>query len=280
MHAQDSDRIAARPDEPGQRRRRAVMAIIGLLCLAILLTVGYRWWHTAPPPAPATAEPAPPAAAATTAPAPASTTPASPETPDTPAAPITLPALEDSDTEVRATLGELLPEALRPVLAPDELLPRAVALADSLAQGRLVRDKLPLPAPGGKTRVIERADGLFLDPANYARYDTLVATLEAVDPVEAARWYLRFEPLLQQAYAALGNGDVRVRTVLQRGIDTLLAAPEAPAEIALVQPSVFYKFADPALESLPDTQKLMLRIGPRNREILTAWLASFTSQLR
>ncbi len=47
-------------------------------------------------------------------------------------------------------------------------------------------------------------------------------------------------------------------------IDHLLAAPEAPATIALVRPNVLYEFADPALEAESSGRKLLLRMGPGN----------------
>lgn len=285
MHAQNEDRIAA-PANGTRRRRLVLLALLGGAVLAtIVLVFGNPLLRKAPT-APAAQQPA----ARDTAPS-ASGLAATDahdgltDTPGTAAAPLDtvqppLPPLADSDAEVRSTLTALLPALLYPALAPTDLLARATSLLDGLAHGRLVRDKLPLPMPAGKTMVIERNDGLFLDPANYRRYDALAAALESVDAEVLADWYLHYEPLLQQAYAELGNGDARIREALLRGIDTALAAPIAPPEIALVQPSVFYRFADPALEALPASQKLLLRIGPDNREILGSWLLRFASRLR
>ena len=57
------------------------------------------------------------------------------------------------------------------------------------------------------------------------------------------------------------------REILQ-GLDVLIAAPDLQGDIELVQPSVFFRYADPAIEALPDSQKLMIRIGPGNREVV------------
>ncbi|MCG3169053.1 MAG: hypothetical protein CALGDGBN_00564 [Pseudomonadales bacterium] len=284
MQTQDSDRIA--PPASGARRQRRAIALAllaGVLLGAAVLLLGERWLH-APAPAPLpgvtqnAAAPSPGTAPATAAPAPAGgATPAIEVSPIAAGASAAepLPPLADSDDEVRRGLAGLLPAALHPSLAPANLLARAAALTDSFARGRLLRDKLPLPAAPGKPVVVERDGHLYLDPANHARYDTLVAAIGTIDTAALARWYLRYEPLLQQAYEELGNGDARLRAALLAGIDTMLAAPAAPVEIALVQPAVFYKFADPALEALPPTQKLLLRIGPHNRAILTRQLTSF-----
>lgn len=284
MHVQDTDRTAPAAGGARRQRRSIVLALlVGALLAATVLVLGDQWLRN-PPPERSTSvasgdvmqAPAAPSAAITPAPA----TPPTADIDQTGPAAAPLPALADSDDEVRGTLTELLPVTLHPSLAPSSLVARAASLLDSFAHGRVVRDKLPLPTVPGKTVAIERGGQLFLDPANHARYDTLVSALESIDAKALAHWYLRYEPLLQQACTELGNGDIRARTLLLGGIDTMLGAPIAPPQIALVQPAVFYKFADPALESLPDSQKLLLRIGPHNREIVTAWLVGFANQLR
>ena len=100
----------------------------------------------------------------------------------------------------------------------------------------------------------------------------MVAAFAEMDTAALARWYLRYEPLLQQAYAELGNGEARVRDAILGGIELMLAAPAPAGELELTQPAVFYKYADPALESLPESQKLLIRMGPRNRAIIVAQL--------
>ncbi len=197
--------------------------------------------------------------------------PAEPMPPAEPAAP-PLPALAQSDVEVRTTLADIVPAAAHPSLAPDNLLARAAALANGFARGRLVRDKLPLPAVPGKLIVVERGERIFLDTANHARYDAVVAAFAELDTAALARWYLRYEPLLQQAYEELGNGEERVREAILDGIELMLAAPAPAGELELKQPAVFYKYADPALEALPESQKLLIRMGPRNRAIIVAQL--------
>jgi hypothetical protein len=58
-----------------------------------------------------------------------------------------------------------------------------------------------------------------------------------------------------------------------------LAAPEPQGPIALVQPKVFYQFADPKLEDLSAGQKLMVRMGPANERALKAKLRDFRTEL-
>jgi hypothetical protein len=47
-------------------------------------------------------------------------------------------------------------------------------------------------------------------------------------------------------------------------IDHLLETPEVDGPVKLVQPGVFYEFADPSLESRSSGQKLLLRMGSDN----------------
>lgn len=275
MRADDDERITE-PRAAGRGLARpALFALLALALVAVTTLAVRELLRTTPTPgaaAPGTAStasaPAPPGA---TTPGTAQTAPAQPLPPAEPPAP-PLPALAQSDVEVRTTLAEIVPATAHPSLAPDNLVARAAALADGFARGKLVRDKLPLPAVPGKLIVVERGERIFLDTANHARYDAVVAAVAELDTAALARWYQRYEPLLQQAYEELGNGEARVREAILGGIDLMLAAPAPAGELELKQPAVFYKYADPTLEALPDSQKLLIRMGPRNRAIIVAQL--------
>ena len=51
------------------------------------------------------------------------------------------------------------------------------------------------------------------------------------------------------------------------------------SSMALIQPSVMYKFADPELESLPDTDKLLLRLGKDNLLVMKSVLLELHEKL-
>jgi hypothetical protein len=277
MRAEDDERITA-PRAAGRGLARpALFALLALALVAVTILAVRELLRATPTPGatPVTraagGAPSAPAAPAVTTPAAPPAAPAASLPPAEPPAP-PLPALAQSDAEVRTTLAGIVPAAAHPSLAPDNLMARAAALADGFARGKLVRDKLPLPAMPGKLIVVEREERTFLDVANYARYDAVVAAFAELDTAALARWYQRYEPLLQQAYAELGNSDARVRDAILGGIELMLAAPAPAGELELTQPAVFYKYADPALESLPESQKLLIRMGPRNRAIIVAQL--------
>lgn len=275
MQAEGSERIGG----PPPRRRPVLFAV-----LAIVVLAGLGWavrslmmsTDTRLPPVAVQIpglKPAEPEAPVPT-PAPPRTTPVTapvavqPATLPTEAPP--LPTLESSDPEVRASLSDVLPAAAQAALAPTELVRRIAVMADSFGRGKVLRDRLPLPAPAGKMQVTEREDRIFLAPENFSRYNALTDIVAAIDADACARWFTRYEPLLQQAWAELGNDSGNVRASLIAGLDLLLATPDLEGEIELVQPSVFYKYADPSLESLADVQKLLLRVGPGNRGVITA----------
>ncbi len=180
-----------------------------------------------------------------------------------------LPSLGESDAYVRgvaAGLGEGAPYVRW--LASDDLLRRSVAIVDSVADGALPSQLLSplglkaLHKQKGGIVVANRGGEMYLNPASHSRYDGLVATISSVDAEALSRIYFMLEPLLDAAYEELGYPGKRFRPRLIAAIDHLLAAPVMESELRLTRPSVAFEFASPDLESLPDTYKQLLRMGP------------------
>jgi hypothetical protein len=115
--------------------------------------------------------------------------------------------------------------------------------------------------------------------ANYARYQPFIKVVESVDPKTLATVYFHLYPLFQQAYEDLGYPGRFFNDRLVEVIDHLLAAPEPQGPIELVQPKVFYQFADPRLEDLSAGQKLMIRMGPANERLLKTKLRDLRAEL-
>ena len=74
---------------------------------------------------------------------------------------------------------------------------------------------------------------------------------------------LRFSSihLLERQLWRLGDHCDGPAWTILRNSDDLLATPDVAHPLAVVQPKVLYKFADPALEKLSAGQKIMLRMG-------------------
>jgi len=104
----------------------------------------------------------------------------------------------------------------------------------------------------------------WLDTANEARYAAAVALFEAVDARRLVSAYVRFYPLLQQAYRDLGVPDRQFNDRVVEVIDHLLAAPspEGPLALVPVPDKPRWAFADPALEGASVGHKAMVRLGP------------------
>jgi hypothetical protein len=181
--------------------------------------------------------------------------------------------LPDSEPAVEPTLAEALAGLLgtlaeADLLLTDDLVNRFVVTVDNLPNTKLARRFVPLaPAPGAFA-IAGGLQGHIIGPANAARYARHVALVQALDLPALAALYARHYDAFQSAYVALGYGNAYFNDRLIAVIDHLLATPEVEAPLALVQPGVYHKFADPALEARSAGQKALLRMGSGNAAIV------------
>ena len=192
-----------------------------------------------------------------------------------------LPTLENSDDRVKESLSELIGnELVSKIFQQRGLIHRFVVTIDSLPRKEVpIKYRLPPPI-AGKFLVQKQTDTVFtLDPENYARYDTYAQLLEKLDTKQFMQWYSYFYPLIQEDYDSLGYENSYFNDRFVFVIDHLLTTPEVVGTIKLVQPNVFYKFADPALKKLSAGQKILLRIGPVNAAIVKAKLTEIRKRL-
>ena len=253
---------------------------IALIAAALLLGLaGLGYWLLGPAEAPRMAA-APVQSAPSEAPVvePTSGEPA-PEThemPTLPADDTPLPTLAASDAPLLEALSTwAAPETVATWLVSEQIIRRVVATVDNLPRERV----------GLNERAIRRVSGAFLvksrdgvtttSPANEARYLPALALAQTVGAERLAGWYLRHYALFEQAYAELGYPGRRFNDRLVQVIDHLLAAPVIEGPIELVQPKVYYAFADPQLEALSAGQKMLIRMGSVNAAQAKAWLRAF-----
>lgn len=176
-----------------------------------------------------------------------------------------LPTIDKSDPTMRETLRGLWNDKLvGQVFIVNEFVRRVVATVDNLPRQKLALRLMPVKQVPGPFRISGKSDELTVHPENAARYGLYIKVLEAVDSAQLVDAYRRFYPLFQQAYEDLGYPKGYFNDRLVEVIDHLLAAPEMPANARLVQPKVFYQFADPDLERRSAGQKIMMRIGSEN----------------
>lgn len=253
-------------------KRKAIVwpwVVVGVVAVG-----GAGWWlfrddvaqlrQTAPATAPPLETPASPATPATPAPEQA----AGPRHPLEAAADAALPALADSDASVWQALSGLLPGEALSLLLREHLIQRVVVHIDNLTQPSMPSAAMALrPVPGTLVLEAGTAGGEQLAAANAARYAPWVDAFTGADASAIAAAYVRFYPLVQQAYRDIGHPDGHFNDRLVAVIDHLLQTPE-PARPLAVEPDGKgkYRFVDPALQSLSVGQKALLRMDAAQQQ--------------
>ena len=201
------------------------------------------------------------------------------ETP-APARTLPLPPLDESDPEVLGGLTELLgQDAVMKHLVPERLVRNIVVTIDNIPREKMALNQRPAqPTPGSFITTGEES-AVMLAPANYERYEPFVALVSNVDAKTLVSFYRGLEPLFQEAYEDLGHPDASFTVRLNEVIEHLLQTPTPRGELALVQPSVLYKYADERLEKLSAGQKLLIRMGVNNATVIKGKLREIQAEL-
>jgi hypothetical protein len=118
--------------------------------------------------------------------------------------------------------------------------------------------------------IVEQTDnGLFMSKQSYQRYDKLASAIDAMDVRSTLAVYQKFRPLMLQVFAGFSYPtDHSLEDIFEKAAAEILAAPVIEEPVALVRPSVLYKFADKKLEVLSPVSKQMIRMGPENTRII------------
>lgn len=207
--------------------------------------------------------------------------PAAPVSSLPPGRSLPLPKLDESDAEVVGGLTELLgQDAIMQFVVPERLIRSVVVTIDNAPRQQMAVNQRPIK-PTPSTLVTAGADEtLTLSPDNYARYAPLIAVVRRTDTKTLVSLYRGLQPLFQQAYEELGHPNSVFHTRLLEVIRHLIATPDAPLEIKLVQPSVQYKYADERLEKLSAGQKVLIRMGRDNATVVKAKLRELEAALK
>ena len=263
----------AEADSEERFRKTAIWGSAAIVAaIAIGAFVYFKYYAHPAPPAPAAA----PASAAQQAAPPAIQHPV----PETGSEAKPLPALNDSDAEVRDSLMGLFGQKpMEAFLNPENIVRHVVATIDNLPRNKVAVELRPVKPTPGETVVASQGEVTTLGAANYDRYATFMKVVQASDPRTVATVYFRLYPLFQQAYEDLGYPGMYFNDRLVQVIDNLLQTPDVKGPIKLVQPKVFYEYADPSLEKLSAGQKLLLRMGSTNEAILKGKLRELRAEI-
>jgi hypothetical protein len=191
-----------------------------------------------------------------------------------------LPALNDSDPVMTDSLVGVFGRApVERFLVPQSIVRHIVVTVDNLPRRKVAVELRPVKPTGGQTAVTGQADMTALSEANFDRYAALAKVVQGTDVKALAVVYERLYPLFQQAYEDLGYPGKYFNDRLVEVIDHLLQTPEVPAPIPLLQPKVFWEYADPGLENRSAGQKLLIRMGPQNARIIKTKLREFRAEI-
>ncbi len=190
---------------------------------------------------------------------------------------VPLPPLDDSDAYFLLALIDLFGSGVQPLLVNEALVDKFVTTVDNLTRSRVAEKIRPVGRLQG-TFIADAGDAdktYMLSPDNYARYSPLVDMASSANLDAVVATYRRFYPLFQEAYERLGYPDAYFNDRVVEVIDHLLVTPDPDGPIRLVRPHVLYEFADAELEALSSGQKLLLRMGPENRDVIRQLLRDF-----
>jgi len=191
-----------------------------------------------------------------------------------------LPALEQSDAALKNHAAALFgSKAFQELFYPDEMARRLVVTIDNLPRKKLSAQLLPIKPAAGSFLTTAEKGGEAIAGQNDQRYAPYVALATAVDAKKLVAAYIYLYPLLQEEYRTLGYPSGEFNDRLIDAIDDLLATPDIAGSILLVQPKVMYQFADPHLEALSAGQKVMLRLGSQNANLIKTKLRAIRREL-
>ncbi|MBU2870767.1 DUF3014 domain-containing protein [Colwellia sp. E2M01] len=199
---------------------------------------------------------------------------------------IDLPKINESDEWIQAKLPDLTwRNELLSLLVTEDMIRRFVVFTDNFAQGLLAYDHSLFIKPKETFSVDEKSLNVTgeknvwqWDSKTSQRFDLYVDLLRSVDSTTLVNMYIDIKPLVDQAYNELGYEDDFTYT-LQDAITRVLDMDLPQSTMNVTRSSVMYKYQDPELEKLADSDKLLLRIGKENLLIIKSVLLEVNEKL-
>jgi hypothetical protein len=182
---------------------------------------------------------------------------------------IDVPPLAETDPLVRSLVAGLSSHPrVADWLATNGLIRNFAVVVINIAEGATPAVHLRVFRPPAPFTVVEDADGLYIDPRSYSRYDGVAAAVASIDAAAASRIYGTLKPRIEEAHRELGAPDRTFDRSLDKAIVTLLRTPLLDESVRVEPRGIGYGFADPRLEGLTAAQKQLLRMGPANGRVV------------
>ncbi len=191
-----------------------------------------------------------------------------------------LPKLSESDAVFFQDMLSISAQ-LKPWLFKQQAIRKYVFAGNSMAQGMRPAIKVLRELPFKGAFSVRQVNGkLYIAEQSYHRYDAFSQAIASIDTQRAVILYRKYEPLLQAVFNELSYPkNYQVLDIIKAAAGKILQAPVLTSRVAVIRPSVYYKFADPQLEKLSALDKQMLRMGAKNTQIIQAKLRELMQAL-
>lgn len=191
-----------------------------------------------------------------------------------------LPKLSESDKFMLGNITGLVGNnSLMRLFNTEQIIHNIVATIDNLPRRSVPISVMPVKQVHGLFITEGPENGKTISPRNAVRYLAYVKIAELVNAQKLVEVYVRLYPLFQQAYEELGYPNKYFNDRLLMVLNHLLVAPDLKEPVKLVQPSVFYVYADPDLEARSAGQKILMRMGSKNEATIKAKLREIKQQV-
>jgi hypothetical protein len=196
-----------------------------------------------------------------------------------------LPSLDESDVWIQQKISDLTwRNELISLIITEDMIRRFVVFTDNFSQGLLAYEHSPFIKPNKRMSldetktVVDNKAVWAWDNQTSKRFDVYVDLLRSVNSTILVNSYFESKPLIDEAYRELGyEGDFT--EILQDAINRVLDMEIPNAPMNLTRTSVMYKFNNPELEALADSDKFLLRIGKENLLIIKSLLLEVNEKL-
>ena len=181
---------------------------------------------------------------------------------------IELPALSESDALFKTSVLAVS-AGLEPWLTAEQLIKKYIFIVNDFSQGLHPYKHFSFISMTKPFSASQDANGFYIARKSYQRFDQLAAAVDKIDVAYAVRLYQQFRPLFEQVYQEFAYAEEhKLEDIFKKAAANVLQTPIIETNIRLIQPTVYYKYADSKLEKLNPVQKQMLRMGPENTRII------------
>jgi hypothetical protein len=178
---------------------------------------------------------------------------------------------ETADAYARETIESVNGgKALAQFVAGDYIVERAVAIVDAIRRGEVPYKLLPVGRPSKPFPITDDGLRVTMDPSGFSRYDVFAQWVNGIDVLAIVELLNEYEQIATEALSRMGVGDFDIRSAVLAATTEILATPIAPESAELMKREANWVYMDPELEALSSLQKQVLRMGPRNSEIIQA----------